>query len=71
MTAPVPDATTDTPAAGRGSVAHALSEEIKPKLRGWIHEGAFPISVLAGAILVIAANSGRERLAFAIYAKHS
>lgn len=45
-----------------------LQEKVKPKLRGWIHEGAFPVSVLAGAILVIAASGGRERLALAIYA---
>ena len=45
-----------------------LQEKVKPKLRGWIHEGAFPVSVLAGAILVAAANGGRERLALAIYA---
>ncbi len=48
--------------------AHELQEKVKPKLRGWIHEGAFPVSVLAGAILVIAASGGRERLALAIYA---
>ena len=45
-----------------------LQEKVKPRLRGWIHEGAFPVSVLAGAILVAAANGGRERLALAIYA---
>jgi hemolysin III len=45
-----------------------LQEKVKPKLRGWIHEGAFPVSVLAGAILVIAASNGRERLALGIYA---
>jgi hemolysin III len=49
-------------------VASDLQERVKPKLRGWIHEGAFPVSVLAGAILVIAASGGRERLALAIYA---
>jgi hemolysin III len=48
--------------------ASDLQEKVKPKLRGWIHEGAFPVSILAGAILVIAANDGRERLALAIYA---
>jgi hemolysin III len=48
--------------------ATELQEKVKPKLRGWIHEGAFPVSVLAGAILVAAANGGRERLALAIYA---
>jgi len=45
-----------------------LQERVKPKLRGVIHEYAFPVSIVAGAILVIAASGGRERLAFAIYA---
>jgi len=45
-----------------------LQEKVKPRLRGWIHEGAFPVSVLAGLILVLAASTGRERLALAIYA---
>src|SRR5689334_12915061 len=45
-----------------------LQEKVKPKLRGWIHQGAFPVSVLAGAILVLAASGERERLALAIYA---
>ena len=48
--------------------AAELQEKVKPRLRGWIHEGAFPVSVLAGAILVIAASGGRERLALGIYA---
>jgi hemolysin III len=45
-----------------------LQEKVKPKLRGVIHEYSFPVSVVAGAILVIAASNGRERIAFAIYA---
>ncbi len=49
-------------------VASDLQEKVKPKLRGWIHEGAFPVSLVAGAILVLAASGGRERLALAIYA---
>jgi hemolysin III len=48
--------------------ATEMQEKVKPKLRGWIHEGAFPVSLIAGAILVIAANGERERLALAIYA---
>lgn len=48
--------------------ASELQEKVKPKLRGWIHEGAFPVSVVAGAILVLAASGGRERLALGIYA---
>ena len=48
--------------------ASELQEKVKPKLRGVIHEYSFPISVIAGAILVIAASGGRERLALGIYA---
>jgi hemolysin III len=48
--------------------AQDLQEKVKPRLRGWIHEGAFPVAVLAGAILVIAASGGRERVALGIYA---
>jgi hemolysin III len=48
--------------------ATEVAERVKPKLRGVIHEWAFPVSVVAGAILVVAAANGRERLAFAIYA---
>jgi hemolysin III len=48
--------------------AQELQEKVKPRLRGWIHEGAFPVSVLAGAILVLAASDGRARVALAIYA---
>ncbi len=48
--------------------ATELQERVKPRLRGVIHEYAFPVSIVAGGILVIAAANGRERLAFAIYA---
>jgi len=48
--------------------AAELQEKVKPKLRGWIHEGAFPVSVLAGAVLVALASGGRERVALLIYA---
>lgn len=48
--------------------ASELQQRVKPKLRGVIHECSFPVSVVAGAILVIAASSGTERLALGIYA---
>ena len=48
--------------------ASELQERVKPKLRGWIHEGAFPVSLVAGALLVLAATGRRETLALAIYA---
>lgn len=57
MTASVPDAPTDSPAAGQTSVAHSLSEEIKPKLRGWLHLGMFPAALVSGLVLTALADS--------------
>ncbi len=41
---------------------------IKPKLRGWLHAGTFPLSVLLGAILVILAPDEKTRTSSAIFA---
>lgn len=79
MTAPVPDAPTDTPAAGRDSGApslpyqikqHAqqLAEPIKPKLRGWLHLGMFPAALVSGLVLTALADSPRGRIACGIFA---
>ena len=40
----------------------------KPRLRGWIHEVAFFVSVPAGVALVLLARSGTARAAAALYA---
>ncbi len=45
-----------------------LHQKVKPKLRGVIHEYSFPVSLVAGGLLVYFATGGRERLALAIYA---
>ncbi len=50
------------------NAAQDLQRKVKPRLRGVIHEGAFPVSLVAGALLVIFASGGTERLALAIYA---
>jgi hemolysin III len=52
-------------------IEHGLDtvrDMIKPKLRGWLHAGTFPLSVLLGAILVILAPNERARLSTAIFA---
>ena len=41
---------------------------VKPKLRGWLHLGAFPVSVIAGLVLVAIPQEPRARLASAIFA---
>ncbi|MGW1271580.1 PAQR family membrane homeostasis protein TrhA [Streptomyces sp. NPDC002491] len=68
MTASAPDAPTDSPAAAAASVAHSLSEEIKPKLRGWLHLGMFPAALVSGLVLTALADSTRGRVACGIFA---
>jgi hemolysin III len=53
------------------NAADHLSEftaEIKPRLRGWLHLGAFPASLVAGAVLVILAPDAKARISVAIFA---
>jgi hemolysin III len=46
-------------------------EEIKPRLRGWLHLGAFPLAVAAGIVLVVLSPPGRPRVGSAIFAATS
>jgi hemolysin III len=39
----------------------------KPKLRGWLHAGMFPVSLAAGIVLVAGAPPGEARIAAAIF----
>lgn len=61
------EATGERVEAARAAAAD-LQQKVKPSLRGVIHEYAFPISLLAGAVLVIFAAGGEQRLALTIYA---
>jgi hemolysin III len=47
---------------------HDLLATVKPRLRGWLHAGTFPLSVVAGIVLVSLAGSPQARIACAIYA---
>jgi len=47
--------------------ARRLVESVKPRLRGWLHLGAFPVSVICGIVLV-ALSDGRARVASAVFA---
>jgi hemolysin III len=53
------------------AVEHALGEVarlVKPRLRGWLHAGVFPVAVVAGVVLVALAPTGRPRAATAVFA---
>ncbi len=45
-----------------------LVSAVKPRLRGWLHAGTFPLSVVAGIVLVVLADGTRATAATAIYA---
>ncbi len=40
----------------------------RPRLRGVFHQYAFFVAVIAGAVLIVVADSGREQLAMLVYA---
>jgi hemolysin III len=67
MTAPVPDAPTDSQAAGRSPAALSPSHPVKPKLRGWLHLGMFPAVLISGLVLTALASSTRARIACGIF----
>jgi hemolysin III len=41
---------------------------VRPRLRGWLHAGAAPLSVAAGIVLICLAPSAQARAAAAVYA---
>ncbi len=45
-----------------------VAREIKPKLRGWLHLVTFPLSVVAGIVLVALSPTEKDRLATAVFA---
>jgi hemolysin III len=46
-------------------------DEMKPRLRGWLHLGAFPLAVAAGIVLVVLSPAGQPRVGSAIFAATS
>jgi hemolysin III len=40
---------------------------LKPKLRGWLHAGTFPLATAAGIVLICLAPTGQARWAAAVY----
>ena len=44
-------------------VVQDVVRTVKPKLRGWLHAGTFPLSVAAGIVLVVLSSGTAETLA--------
>lgn len=45
-----------------------LAAELKPRLRGVLHEAAFAVSLVTGTVIVCLADSAKERVSASIYA---
>jgi len=45
-----------------------VGRAVKPKLRGWLHAGTFPLCVAAGIVLVALAPSTKARISVAVFA---
>jgi len=43
-------------------------DQIKPRLRGWLHAGAFPLALAAGVVLVALSPTREARIGSAIFA---
>lgn len=59
------DSDTFPPVTDRNPQVPAIS---KPKLRGWLHAGMFPVAVAAGIVLTALAAPGKPRTASAVFA---
>jgi len=57
---------TDPPAPVPGPVEELVAA-VKPRLRGWLHAGTFPLSLAAGIVLTLLAPGGRARVGAAVF----
>ena len=48
--------------------AHQVLEEVKPRLRGWLHAAVAPVALAAGLVLVAASPAGPGRFGSAVFA---
>jgi len=57
-----------SPDPAHHGVVDDVVRAVKPHLRGWLHAATFPVSVVAGIVLVVLADGTRETVATAVYA---
>ena len=50
-----------------GESVESVAQAVKPRLRGWIHAGSFPLVLAAGIVLVALAPNARTRWAVAVF----
>lgn len=47
--------------------AKSAADAVKPKLRGWIHAGTFPLALLASIVLAVLAPAGAARISCIVF----
>jgi hemolysin III len=57
-----------TPPAEHSGVVEEVVRAVKPKLRGWLHAGTFPVALAAGIVLVVLSGGVDETVANTVYA---
>jgi len=66
----VPERIEDAAQGVASSVADAVEkveQKIKPRLRGWIHAGMFPLALVAGIVLVVLAPTVPGKISAAVF----
>jgi hemolysin III len=56
-----------TPPAEHPGVVEEVVRAVKPKLRGWLHAGTFPVALAAGIVLVVLSDGVDETVANAVF----
>jgi hemolysin III len=51
-----------------GEQVRETLDEVKPRLRGWIHAGTAPLSLVAGIVLVVLSPTASSRIGAAVFA---
>lgn len=60
-----------TAAPGPNEAASPVEElvaAVKPRLRGWLHAGTFPLALAAGIVLIVLAPEGKARISAVAFA---
>jgi hemolysin III len=56
-----------TPPAEHSGVVEEVVRAVKPKLRGWLHAGTFPLAVAAGIVLIALAPTTAGRVSATVF----
>lgn len=55
------------PRTAQASPVEELTAVVKPKLRGWLHAGTFPLALAAGIVLICLAPAGKAKVGAVVF----